>query len=59
MSIKKIIPEIVCWESTLACNFNCQHCGLNARTARDNELNSRKAENMLGIESIRYSEDCN
>jgi len=47
MSIKKIIPEIVCWESTLACNFNCQHCGLNARTARDNELNSRKAENMF------------
>lgn len=31
-------PDCVVWEITLACNFRCLHCGVNAAYKRENEL---------------------
>jgi MoaA/NifB/PqqE/SkfB family radical SAM enzyme len=42
-----IIPQVISWESTLACNFRCRHCGLNCSTARNNELTTIEAKEML------------
>jgi MoaA/NifB/PqqE/SkfB family radical SAM enzyme len=47
MIIEKMIPKIISWESTLACNYNCQHCGLNACTARKNELSTIEVGSMF------------
>lgn len=44
---KILIPDVISWESTLACNYNCRHCGLNACTARKNELNTPESKKML------------
>jgi len=36
-------PEYVVWETTLACNMNCLHCGSRAGYARHDELNTDEA----------------
>ena len=44
--ISFFFPEYAVWETTLACNLNCRHCGSTAGAARSRELSSQEA---LGI----------
>jgi MoaA/NifB/PqqE/SkfB family radical SAM enzyme len=39
----KYVPIIAIWESTLACNMNCIHCGSSAGLTRKNELSTKEA----------------
>lgn len=36
-------PELCVWETTLACNLACRHCGSSAGKARPRELDTREA----------------
>jgi len=49
--VKKHIPISVVWETTLACNMNCIHCGSSAGKSRVRELSTR--------ESIQLCDDLN
>ncbi|MBN2432502.1 MAG: radical SAM protein [Acidobacteria bacterium] len=40
-------PEYVVWETTLACNMNCLHCGSRAGYARQDELNTTEAFSLI------------
>lgn len=54
----KFIPISAVWETTLACNMNCIHCGSTAGKARVNELTTKEALdlcrelNELGTELV-------
>ncbi len=37
------VPEAIGWETTLACNLRCRHCGSNAGPARKDELDTVEA----------------
>jgi len=40
-------PELCVWETTLACNLSCRHCGSSAGKPRDNELDTSEALGLL------------
>ncbi len=40
-------PEFCVWETTLACNLACRHCGSSAGKARAHELDIREALGLL------------
>lgn len=40
-------PELVVWEYTLRCNSKCMHCGSDAKNARENELDSSEAIDVV------------
>jgi radical SAM protein with 4Fe4S-binding SPASM domain len=40
-------PEYVVWETTLACNMNCEHCGSRAGYARQDELDTVEACSLI------------
>ena len=54
-------PEFCVWETTLACNLACRHCGSSAGKPRDNELDTREALGLvealadLGTKEITFS----
>jgi len=56
----KYIPKFGIIEATLACNFNCIHCGSRAGVKRENELTLNEIENILsdlndlGCEQVAY-----
>jgi radical SAM protein with 4Fe4S-binding SPASM domain len=37
------VPELCVWETTLACNLACRHCGSSAGKARPHELDTHEA----------------
>ncbi len=37
------VPDAIGWETTLACNMRCRHCGSTAGPARSNELDTVEA----------------
>lgn len=41
--VKRDIPELVGWETTLRCNMRCKHCGSTAGDARDVEMDTQQA----------------
>lgn len=45
MQNKYVLANVV-WESTLACNLKCIHCGSNAGRKRDDELTTAEAEKL-------------
>lgn len=54
-------PEFCVWETTLACNLSCKHCGSSAGKARANELDTQAALEVLdalaelGTKEITFS----
>ncbi|MBT3582864.1 radical SAM protein [Candidatus Woesearchaeota archaeon] len=40
-------PHTAVWETTLACNSNCLHCGSDAKTVRPNELTTAEAFDLV------------
>ncbi len=54
-------PEFCVWETTLACNLSCRHCGSSAGKARANELDTEEALALidalanLGTREITFS----
>lgn len=57
----RYVPRSCVWETTLACNAKCIHCGSNAGTARARELSTDEAYRLiaqlaeLGCESVTLS----
>lgn len=43
----RYVPEACVWETTLACNLACRHCGSSAGKARAHELDTREALGLL------------
>jgi len=41
------VPRTAVWETTLACNLNCLHCGSRAGRKRKSELNTQEAFAMI------------
>jgi MoaA/NifB/PqqE/SkfB family radical SAM enzyme/integrase len=41
------VPVYVVWETTLACNLKCGHCGSRAGSRRDDELNTAEAFDLI------------
>ena len=60
MKMNKYIPEFGIIETTLACNFNCIHCGSHAGVKRDSELSLEELDNLfkdlkeLGCKAVSY-----
>jgi len=58
---KQAAPIVASWESTLACDLRCKHCGLEAGKPRKNELKTSEARKMiinlsnLGIKNLCIS----
>ena len=54
-------PEFCVWETTLACNLACRHCGSSAGKPRANELDTKEALGVvealaeLGTKEITFS----
>ena len=44
---KKAVPVHVVWETTLACNLKCQHCGSRAGKRRPNELSTSECFELI------------
>ncbi|MHB8877855.1 MAG: radical SAM protein [Myxococcaceae bacterium] len=42
----RAVPEVIGWETTLACNMRCRHCGSTAGAARGYELNAEEAQEL-------------
>lgn len=40
-------PKVAVWEYTLKCNSKCIHCGSNAKSSRQNELNTKESLNLV------------
>ena len=40
-------PKVAVWEYTLRCNSKCIHCGSDAKSARNNELNTEESLNLV------------
>ena len=44
---RKLVPVLVVWETTLACNLKCQHCGSRAGRPRPDELSTEEALDLV------------
>ncbi|AWB08782.1 GDL motif peptide-associated radical SAM/SPASM maturase (plasmid) [Azospirillum humicireducens] len=44
---RRLVPVLVVWETTLACNLKCQHCGSRAGRPRPDELNTEEALDLV------------
>lgn len=44
---EKCVPVYVVWETTLACNLKCGHCGSRAGSRRDDELKTEEAFDLI------------
>ncbi|MBN2525159.1 MAG: radical SAM protein [Deltaproteobacteria bacterium] len=61
MDTKKYIPKRGVFETTLACNLKCRHCGSSAGAARDDELSTEECKSLfeqlkgLGLEWLTLS----
>ncbi len=51
------VPEAIGWETTLACNMRCRHCGSTAGAVRGSELDAEQAQSLcrqiVGLEVPR------
>ena len=43
---REVRPSVIGWETTLACNMRCRHCGSTAGKARPHELDRVQAQNV-------------